>query len=93
MKTFKTIDELIEFVNEPTNIETLDNGEITLKDWSEDFKALRKYWKQHGQTTNDKKARDSQMEELSQRVAKLTEQLDSAYDELAGLKAIHSGDD
>jgi len=93
MKSFKSIEEIIAFVSDHENIETLDNGEVTLKDWNEDAKALKKYWKQHGQTTNDKKERDNQMEELSQRVGKLTEQLDSAYDELAGLKAIHSGDD
>ena len=93
MRTFKTLEELIEFVSDQENIETLDNSEITLKDWNEDFKALQKYWKDYGQATSDKKAWDSQKEELTQRVAGLTEQLDSTRDELAGLKEINSGND
>ena len=93
MRTFKTLEELIEFVSDQENIETLDNGEITLKDWSDDFRALQKYWKDYGQATSDKKAWESQKEELTKRVAELTEQLDSAHDELVGLQAINSGDD
>ena len=31
MKTFKTIEEIIEFVSDKDNIETLENGELTLK--------------------------------------------------------------
>ena len=34
-KTFKTVEELIEFVNDQENIKTLDSGEVTLKDWIE----------------------------------------------------------
>ena len=93
MRTFKTLEELIEFVSDQENIETLDNGEITLKDWNKDFAALKKYLKEYGQATSDKKAWESQKEEFSQRVAELAEQLDSARDELAGLQAINSGDD
>jgi hypothetical protein len=93
MRTFKTLEELIEFASDQENSETLANGEIALKDWCEDFKALRKYLKEYGQTTSSKEAWESQKEELTQRVAELTEQLDSAHDELAGLKEITSGDD
>jgi hypothetical protein len=93
MKTFGTIDELIEFVSNQENIETLRNGEITLKDWSEDFKALRKYCKEYGQETNAKKAWMSQKEEWTKKIAELTEQLSSANDELMGLREIHLGDD
>jgi hypothetical protein len=90
MKSFRTLEELVEFVSNPENIETLGNGEITLKDWNEDSKALRKYWKEHGQTADDKKAWESQKAELTQRVTVLTEQLDSANLELVGLKEIQS---
>ena len=93
MKTFKTIEEIMEFVSDTENIETLDNGEVTLKDWHEDAKSLRKYWKEHGQVTSDRKAWESHKEELTQRVAELTEQLDSVNNELAGLKEVCSGDD
>ena len=93
MRTFKTLEERFEFVSDQENVETLDNGAITLKDWSEDFKALKKYWKDYGQATSDKKAWESQKEELTQRVAELAEQLDSAHDELARLKEINCGDD
>ena len=92
MRTFRTLEELIEFVCDQENIETLDNGEVTVKDWSEDFKALQRYWKEYGQTTSDKKAWDIQKEELAQKVAELTEKLDSAHDELARLKEINCGD-
>ena len=93
MKTFKTIEELVEFVNDRENIETLDSGEVAIRDWNEDAKALRKYWKNHEQVTSDKKAWDSQKEELTQRIAELTEQLDSTSNELAGLKEVNYGDD
>jgi hypothetical protein len=93
MQTFKTLEELIEFVSDQKNIKTLDNGEVTIKEWNEDAEALRKYWRQYGQTTSDRKAWDSQKQELIHRVVELTEQLDSARDELAGLKEIHGGDD
>ena len=93
MRTFKTFEELIEFVGDQENIETLDNGEITLKDWNKDFTALKKYLKDYGQATSDKKAWESQKEELSQEVTELTAQLNSARDELVGLQTINCGDD
>jgi hypothetical protein len=93
MKTFKTIEDLVGFVNNPENIETLNNGEITLKDWSEDFRALKKYWKEREQTASDRKAWESQREEFSRRTAEIQERLDSSLDELTRIKEIHSGDD
>ena len=47
MRTFRTFEELIEFVSDQENIETLNNGEVTIKDWNEDAKALKKYWKEY----------------------------------------------
>ena len=91
MRTFRTLEELIEFVSKSENIDTLDNGEVTIKDWNEDAKVLKQYWKNYGQATSDKKAWESQKAEMTQRVAELTVQLDSAHDELARLKEIHSG--
>jgi len=91
MKTFKTLEELIEFVNQRENIEVLANGEIALKDCHEDFRALEKSRKDYGLSTNDKKTLRRQKEELSLRVAELTEQLDSVNNELAGLKEVHMG--
>jgi hypothetical protein len=93
MKTFRTTEELVDFVNNPENIETLNTGEITLKDWSEDFRALQKYWKEREQTASDRKAWESQREESSRRVAEMQERLDSSLDELTRLKEIHCGDD
>jgi hypothetical protein len=65
MKTFKTFEEIIEFVKDKENIETLENGEVTLKDWIEDHRALEKYKKDYGLATNEKKTLHSKKEELT----------------------------
>ena len=93
MKTFKTIEEFMEYVSDQENIETLDNGEMTLKDWMEDSKALEKFKKDHGQATNERKALRGKNEELTKQVTELKEQLNSASNELTGLKEVHSGGD
>jgi len=93
MKTFKTIEELIEFVSNQDNIEKLENDEITLKDWHDDVKALEKSKKDHGQSTTVQKTLRGQKEELTKKVDELTKQLDSANNELAGLKEVHTGGD
>jgi len=93
MKTFKTIEELIEFVSDKENIATLESGEITLKEWVELGKSVEKYKKDQGQSANDKKALRTQAEELTKKVAELNGQLDSVNNELAGLKEVHTGGD
>ena len=93
MKIFKTFEELMDYVSNKENLEFLESGEVLLKEWNEDAKVLRQYQKRYGQATSDQKARDSQKEELSQRVAEMAEKLDAAYNELAGLKAINCGDE
>jgi ribosome-binding ATPase YchF (GTP1/OBG family) len=93
MKTFKSLEELIEFVGNQENIETLESGEVILKEWNEDAKALEKFKKEHGAATTDQKALRSQKDELAKKVTELTEQLDSVNNELTGLKEVHSGSD
>ena len=93
MKTFRTFEELIEFVSNTDNIETLDNGAITLKEWGDESKALEKYKKGYGQATNERKTLWGKNEELTKKVAELTEQLNSVNNELSGLKEVHSGGD
>ena len=56
MKTFKSVEEIIEFIKDSENIEKLDNGEVTLKDWIELNNSAEKYKKDYGLATNDKKA-------------------------------------
>jgi hypothetical protein len=84
---------LVEFVYNPENIETLDNGEVTLKDGYEDGKALVGSVKNHRLVANDRKEWESQRAELTQRISELTEQLASANDELAGLKGFYISSD
>ena len=93
MKNFKTLEELLEFVSNHENIETLESGELTIKDWYEETKALEKVKKDNGLVTTDRKALRSKNEELSKKIAELTEQLDFVNNELAGLKEVHSGGD
>jgi predicted nuclease with TOPRIM domain len=91
MKIFKTYDELMEYVSNPENIETLESGEVQIKDWNDDAKALEKFKKDHGLATTDRKTLRGKNEELSKKVAELSEQLDSVNNELTGLKEVHSG--
>ena len=93
MKTFKTFEEIVEYINDKENIDTLDNGEMTLRDWVEDHKALEKYKKDYGLATNDKKSLRTQKEELARQIAELTEQRDAAINELEGLKKMATGGD
>ena len=93
MRTFISHEELIEFVSNPENVETLDNGEVVVREWNEESKALRKYWKNYNQDASDKSEWKSQRDSMTERVAELTEQLDLARDELAGLKEILDGDE
>jgi len=93
MKIFKTFDELMEFVSNHENIETLESGEVMIKGWNDDAKALEKFKKDHGSATNERKTLRGENEKLTKRVAELSEQLDSVNNELAGLKEVHSGGD
>jgi len=93
MKTFKTIEEIIEFIKDNANIEKLDSGEITLKEWIEDHKSLEKYKKDYGAATKDKESLRKQKAEFDKTVSELKEQLDSVNAELAGLKEVHTGGD
>lgn len=93
MKTFKTIEELIEYVSDKENIETLESGEVTLKDWIEDSKSLEKFKKDHGQATNDRKTLRGKNEELTKEVTELKDKLQSVNNELTGLKEVHKGGD
>jgi len=93
MKTFKTIEEMIGYVSDKENIETLENGEVTLKDWNEDSKSLEKFKKDQGQATNERKALRGKNEELTKQVTELTEQLQSLGTEIAGLKEVNNSGD
>jgi len=90
MKTFKTIEEIIEYVSDKENIETLENGEVILKEWNDDAKALEKFKKDQGQATSERKALRGKNEELTKQVTELTEQLQSLGTEIAGLKEINN---
>jgi len=92
MKKFKTIEELIEFLKDETNIEMLDGGEITLKEWVELENSAGKFKKDYEAATKDKKSLREQKEKLDKQLAELTEQLNSVNSELAGLKEVHNGD-
>ena len=93
MKTFKTVEELIEFVSDKANIETLDSGEVTLKDWIELGNSAEKFKKDHGLALKDKETLKRQKEEANKKVAELTEQLETTKTELAGLQDIHASGD
>ena len=83
----------MDYVGNPDNIETLESGEVILKEWNEDAKALEKIKKDHGSAVNERKSLRGKNEELTKQVAEFKEKLDSANNELAGLKEVHSGGD
>jgi len=93
MKIFKTYDGLMEFVSNHENIETLESGEVMIKDWNDDAKALEKFKRDHGLATTDRKALRGKNEELTKRNAELSERLDSVNNELTSLKEVHSSGD
>jgi vacuolar-type H+-ATPase subunit I/STV1 len=93
MKTFKTVEELIEFINDPSNIEALDNGEVTLKAWIELDAAATKHKSDYKRASDDKKPLLKKNEEANKQIAELTEQLEAVNTELTGLKEVHSGND
>jgi hypothetical protein len=93
MMIFKTLAELMGYINHHENIEVLEGGEVVLKNWNEDAKALEKLKNDHALATSDRKLLQGKNDDLSKEVAALTEQLDSTRDELAGLKEVISGDD
>ena len=92
MQKFKTIEELIEFIKDETNIEMLDGDEITLKEWGELERLAEKYRGNYDRAMKDKKPLLAQKEELTKQLAELKEQLETVNTELAGLKEAHSGD-
>ena len=92
-KTFKTVEELIEFVSDQANIKTLDSGEVTLKDWIEIGSALEKLKKDNKTSLEEKLKLKNQREALDKQIAELTEQLETTKTELAGLQDIHKGND
>jgi len=91
-KKFKSIDELLEFVKDTENIETFESGEVTLKDWIDLGTSAEKYKKDHKLALDDKRKLQGKIEEGTKKTAELTEQLDSANNELAGLKELLGGD-
>ena len=91
MKTFQTVGELIEFVKDNENVVTLENGEVTLKDWIELGNSVEKHHKNYSIAVEEKKKSNSQKKELEQKIAEMTEQLDTVNNELAGLKAVQAG--
>ena len=93
VKSFKSVEEFIEYLKDAANIETLDNGEVTLKDWTELGNLYEQYKKNYDLSLKDKKTLQSQKGELSKQVATLTEQLDTVNNELEGLKKVHVSDD
>ena len=68
MKTFKTVEELIEFVRDNENVATLENGEITLKDWIELGNSVEKHHKNYNIAVEEKKKSNSQKKELDQKM-------------------------
>jgi alanyl-tRNA synthetase len=83
----------MDFISNQDNIEVLESGEVVIKDWNEDVKALEKFKKDHGLATTDRKTLRGKNDELVKKVTELTEQLNSVNNELAGLKEVHSGGD
>jgi len=91
MKSFKSVEELVDWVNK--NIETLDNGEVTIKDWVELGNFAEKYKRDHDLALKDKEALKKQKAELTKQNAELKEQLESLNNELSGLKEVHTSGD
>ena len=92
MKIFKSVEEMIEFIKDSENIETLDNGEVTLKDQIELNNSAEKYKNDYGKATKDKHALRKKQEEADKKVTELTTQLDLVNDELISLKESQNGD-
>ena len=92
-KSFKTVEDIIEYLKDSDNIETLDNGEVTLKDWVELGNSLEKSKRDHKFSQNDTKTWRKKQEEADKKVAELTEQLDLVNNELTSLKESQSGTD
>ena len=93
MKIFKTFEELMDYVSNKENLEILESGEVLLKEWDEDAKALEKFKKDHGLATNEKKSLKSKNEELTTQNTELTNQLNSLKSEITGLKEVHKSGD
>ena len=91
MKTFKTVEELVDWVSK--NFTTLDTGEVTITDWIELDKLAEKYKRDHGLSLKDKETLKNQKAELTKKVSELTEQLESVSNELSGLKEVHTSGD
>ena len=83
----------MDYASNQENIEILESGEVLLNDWHDDAKALEKLKKDHGSATSERKTLRGENEKLTKKVAELTDQLNSASNELAGLKEVHSGGD
>jgi uncharacterized protein (DUF3084 family) len=92
-KTFKTVEDIIEYLKDSDNIETLDTGEVTLKDWVELGNSLEKSKRDHKFAQNDTKTFRKKQEEADNKVAELTEQLDLVNSELTSLKESQGGND
>jgi len=93
MKIFKTFEELMDYVSNKENLEILESGEVLLKEWDEDAKALEKFKKDHGSATNERKSLKSKNEELTTQNSELTNQLNSLKSEIVGLKEVHKSGD
>ena len=83
----------MDYITHQENIETLESGEVVLKEWNEDATALEKFKKDHGLATSDRKSLRGKNEELTKKNTELTEQLNSVNNELAGLKEVHNSGD
>jgi len=92
-KSFKSVEDFIEYLRDSANIETLDNGEVTLKDWIELGNSAEKYKKDHQLALKDKRSLQSKIEEGTKKVTELTAQLDLVNDELTSLKESQGGND
>ena len=64
----------MDYVGNQENVEVLESGEVILKEWNEDAKALEKLKKDHGSAMSDRKSLKTKNEELSKKVTELTEQ-------------------
>jgi hypothetical protein len=92
-KTFKTVEEIIEYLKDANNIETLDSGEVTLKDWIEIDTLAEKYKKDYGLATKDKMSLRKKQEEAEKKAAEIAEQLELVNGELTSLKEAQGGND
>ena len=83
----------MDYVGNQENIEVLESGEILLKDWHDDAKALEKFKKDHGSAMGERKTLRGENEKLTKKVTELSDQLTLVNNELSGLKEVHSGGD